>query len=67
MAIIYVPMDPEDRQRMKEQKKFLSKLINEGWTYLSNVNLTDAMGTEIQVAVLREKEEKSEGEIACQI
>lgn len=60
MAVIYIPINPTDKQRLEEQKVFLAKLVNDGWIYLGNVSLTDVIGTEITVAVLREGKEKEE-------
>ena len=53
MVVEYVPINPENKYLTRKQRLYVDKLIIEGWKRLGNIVVKDTMGTEIEVAVLK--------------
>lgn len=53
MVVVYVPINPDSKYLTKKQRLYTDKLIKAGWKKLNNVMVKDALGTEIEVIVLK--------------
>lgn len=52
MTVIYVPISQKSKYIREHQKRYVSKLVGEGWVHEGVVKLKDTSGTEIEVVVL---------------
>lgn len=52
MVVVYVPIDPDNKAVLEQQKKFLDDMIQKGWRHLGHTKLKDVFGTEIVVTIL---------------
>jgi len=52
MVVVYIPVDPDDRYFLEQQKKFLDEMLKKGWKHIGHTKLKDFLGAEIMVAIL---------------
>lgn len=52
MVIVYVPIDPDNKFLLEQQKKLLDGMLKKGWKNLGHTKLKDFLGVEVKVAIL---------------
>lgn len=52
MTRIYVPINQKNRHVKENQKRYISKLVGDGWIHEGVTNLRDISGNEIECVVL---------------
>ena len=52
MVVVYVPIDPDNKSLIEQQKKFIDEMLKKGWKHLGHTKLKDFLGVEITVAIL---------------
>lgn len=52
MTRIYVPISQKNRHLKESQKKYVSKLVGDGWIHEGVTRLKDISGNEIECVVL---------------
>jgi len=52
MTIIYVPTNQKNKLVQEHQRRYISKLVGDGWKHEGLVKLKDIFGAEIEVVIL---------------
>lgn len=52
MTMIYVPISQKNKLLQEHQRRYISKLVGDGWKHEGVVKMKDIFGTEIEVVVL---------------